>query len=236
MGQYYNLIFADLELSCEIIKSNRKTAAIQVTAEGLVRIRIPSRTTKLELHNIIEQNKDWIYSHYEKSRKQQEYAKKQIFCNGTILQFHETCLQVEVVPSPVNEKTMIQIVGSRLQIMTSELSDQDIHACVVLWLRKVGRTIFQERVQHFAALMQVEYQNITIKDQKTRWGSCSSKKNLNFNYRLLLMPASLLDYVVVHELAHLKEMNHSKKFWGIVEAVLPDYKQQRKRLMEYRLA
>jgi hypothetical protein len=78
--------------------------------------------------------------------------------------------------------------------------------------------------------MHVTYEHITLKEQKTRWGSCSSLGNLNFNWKLLLMEPRLLDYVVVHELAHRLEMNHSAAFWRIVEAYIPDYRECRKAL------
>ena len=84
-----------------------------------------------------------------------------------------------------------------------------------------------ERVRYFAPLVGVDYGRITVRNQKTRWGSCSGKGNLNFNCLLMLTPAEVIDYVVVHELCHLKEMNHSPKFWAEVERVLPDYKQSR---------
>ena len=80
-----------------------------------------------------------------------------------------------------------------------------------------------KRVSYFARLMGVSYRNITIREQKTRWGSCSSEKNLNFNWKLILAPPEVLDYVVVHELCHLKEMNHSKAFWDEVGKVMPEY-------------
>ena len=83
------------------------------------------------------------------------------------------------------------------------------------------------RVKHFASIVGVEYGRITIRNQKTRWGSCSGKKNLNFNCLLMLTPTEVIDYVVVHELCHLKEMNHSPRFWAEVERVLPNYKSSR---------
>lgn len=92
--------------------------------------------------------------------------------------------------------------------------------------------IFPERVEYYARKMGISYGRITIREQKTRWGSCSSKGNLNFNWKLTLMPMEILDYVVVHELAHRREMNHSKDFWKIVEQVLPDYQERRKQLRE----
>ena len=82
-------------------------------------------------------------------------------------------------------------------------------------------------VEHFATLMGVEYGRITVRNQRTRWGSCSGKKNLNFNCLLMLTPPAVIDYVVVHELCHLKEMNHSADFWRQVETVLPDYRERR---------
>lgn len=80
------------------------------------------------------------------------------------------------------------------------------------------------RVSHFAPLVGVTYGRITIRNQRTRWGSCSSKGNLNFNCLLMLAPASVQDYVIVHELCHRKEMNHSPRFWAEVERIIPDYK------------
>ena len=92
-------------------------------------------------------------------------------------------------------------------------------------LAEEALTIIPERVKYFADVVGVTYGRITIRNQKTRWGSCSSKGNLNFNCLLMLAPKEVMDYVVVHELCHRKEMNHSKAFWSEVEKVLPNYKE-----------
>lgn len=93
-------------------------------------------------------------------------------------------------------------------------------------LADVALRVLPERCRYFAGIMGVSYGRITIRNQKTRWGSCSSKGNLNFNCLLMLAPPEIRDYVVVHELAHRKEMNHSPCFWKEVEKVLPDYRQR----------
>lgn len=98
-----------------------------------------------------------------------------------------------------------------------------------------AKRIFPERTAYFAKRMGVDYGRITIREQKTRWGSCSSKGNLNFNWKLVLLDPELQDYVVVHELAHRREMNHSVAFWKVVEAELPDYRERRRRLKECRI-
>ena len=94
--------------------------------------------------------------------------------------------------------------------------------------RRKARERIGQRTAYFAALMGVTYGRISIRSAKTRWGSCSSEGNLNFHWKLVLMPPEVLDYVVVHELAHRKEMNHSRKFWAEVKNVLPDYEKRRK--------
>ena len=93
--------------------------------------------------------------------------------------------------------------------------------------------MLRQKAALYAGIMQVTFGTITVRDQKTRWGSCSAKGNLNFNWRLILAPEPVLDYVVIHELAHRKEMNHSERFWNLVETVMPDYRNQRRWLKDH---
>ena len=103
------------------------------------------------------------------------------------------------------------------------------------YYRNLAREVLGARTGYYARKMGVTYGRISIREQKTRWGSCSGKGNLNFNWKLSLVPDEILDYVVVHELAHRKEMNHSNAFWNVVEKYMPDYKERRKKLREYHI-
>ena len=114
----------------------------------------------------------------------------------------------------------------------NRISSMEFTPAQIRVYKERAKGIISRRVQHYAQLMGVNYGRITIKDQKSRWGSCSEKSNLNFSWRLILMPIEVMDYVVVHELAHLKQMNHSQAFWEEVEKILPNYKEQRKWLKE----
>lgn len=98
---------------------------------------------------------------------------------------------------------------------------------------KMAKEVFENKVRYYINLTGGEYKRISVRDQKTRWGSCSSNGTLSFNYRLLFAPVKCLDYVVVHELCHLTHMNHSKEFWNKVAEVMPDYKEPRRWLKDH---
>ena len=99
--------------------------------------------------------------------------------------------------------------------------------------RQAAASYFPMRAAYYQQFTGGTYKRITIRGQRTRWGSCSGRGTLSFNWRLMMAPPKVLDYVVVHELAHRKEMNHSARFWAEVERILPDYKRRRKWLKDY---
>ena len=171
-----------------VIRSNRKTVAIQVNSDLSVTVRAPRSVSEKDIEEILKKKEAWISKHIEKIKETKE--------------------RFEAEP-------------------TEKLTREKVIA-----LAEEALKVIPERVEYFAKVIGVTYGKITIRNQKTRWGSCSSKGNLNFNCLLMLAPPEVLDYVVVHELCHRKQMNHSKAFWLEVENVLPDYKEARKWLKE----
>ena len=172
-------------MNVKIIRSNRKTLAIQINPDLSVTVRAPMYAPQSDIERILREKEGWIQKHIEKIREQ-EAKKKEI--------------QGESVESEY-------------------LTNEEIKKLADKALQHIPK-----RVSYFAKQIGVTYGKITIRNQKTRWGSCSSKGNLNFNWKLILMPREVLDYVVVHELAHRKEMNHSRAFYQVVESIMPDYK------------
>jgi len=165
----------------QIIKSDRKTIAIEIKPDGQVVVRCPKRMRIEEARRFAESKADWIQKHLAK-RLPQDVAK--------------------YTPKEIEQ------------------------------LREQARKLVTERVRYYAPIIGVTYGHIAIRTQHTRWGSCSSKGNLNFNCLLALVPPEVLDYVVVHELCHRKELNHSERFWKEVERILPDYKTRKKWLKD----
>jgi len=96
--------------------------------------------------------------------------------------------------------------------------------------RETARILVENKISYFNKFYKFNINRIAIKNQRRRWGSCSSKANLNFNYKIIFLESQFADYLIVHELCHLKEFNHSKKFWNLVEKTIPDYKTINQRL------
>ncbi len=111
--------------------------------------------------------------------------------------------------------------------------DTELHSCLEMWYREQAKNKIEPMVDDFSRRMALRYGRITLKGQKTLWGSCSRKGNLNFNWRLMMTPEEVIQYVVVHELAHLKQMNHSRRFWEIVERYCPSWRERRRWLRDH---
>ncbi|KKR13462.1 MAG: hypothetical protein UT42_C0046G0005 [Candidatus Falkowbacteria bacterium GW2011_GWA2_39_24] len=105
-----------------------------------------------------------------------------------------------------------------------------------LQYKEQARSLIKDRLSYYNRLYKFKVTAFAIRNQQTRWGSCSGKSRLNFNYRLVFLPTDLVDYIIVHELCHLQEMNHSLKFWRLVEQTIPDHKQRRQQLKKFHLS
>lgn len=173
----------------QMIRSNRRTIAIEITRDCQVLLRVPNRMKQKDVQAFVSEKWAWIEKNY-REMQQKRQKREDLF-------------------------------------QTYQLTDDRIRE-----LAKQACQIIPQRVAYYAEKMGVTYGRITIRNQKTRWGSCSSKGNLNFNCVLMLAPKEVLDYVVIHELCHRKEMNHSKRFWKEVEKVMPDYEVHKKWLKD----
>lgn len=178
-------------ISYDLVRSARRSIAIQISCDGHVTVRAPRRCDGAAIERFLREKQEWIL------RKQKELQEK------------TSMVQDELEKQP-------------------KLTKEDYRRYQELAVETLAR-----KAALYADRMQVTYGNITIRDQKTRWGSCSARGNLNFNWRLILAPEEVLDYVVIHELAHRREMNHSERFWREVEQYCPDYRDRKKWLREH---
>lgn len=146
----------------------------------------------------------------------------------TVLPYLGGQLHVSVLEQPLFQKIFITRRGDMLFIETPVLEAGAVKRALQEWYIREARREIGAAVSRYARTMEISYGRIAIRGQRTRWGSCSSNANLNFNWRLVMMPQPILEYVVVHELAHRRQMNHSPAFWAEVEKALPDYRESDK--------
>lgn len=172
-----------VEIPCRIVRTSRKTMALQIEEDGQVTVRVPRTVTEAQAEEFARRHGEWILKTREKVLQNASWRRSY---------------------TEAEKQTGKQRLSRKLE----------------------------ERLLLFASVMGVSYGRVSIRDQRTRWGSCSGKGNLNFNWKLSLVPDEILDYVVVHELAHRIEMNHSANFWREVEKILPDYRERRMWLKE----
>jgi len=214
-----------------LTRSRRKTIAIHII-NGAVDVRAPLFATKRDIDRFVLSKEKWIKEKLEKSVNQIEKRESFNIDYGARILFRGR-------EYPIVAREGIHVGFDEVQFyMPPNFSSEQVkNACVQLY-RMLAKDVLTDRVSDYAELMKVAPTAVKINSAKTRWGSCSAKKSLNFSWRIIMADDDVIDYLVVHELAHITEMNHSKRFWTVVEGVLPDYKERQKRLkqLQHRLS
>lgn len=207
----------------------RRSIGLRIDDSGLT-VSMPLRASEKWLHTVLNEKADWVVEKLGswQSRKPAE----QEWRDGASLPFRGETFTLRIIPGLFNSPP--QIRGEQLHVHMVDISDESrIEKLVTLWYRREAEQVFGECVAHYAPLMGVMPKQIKLSSAKTQWGSCTSRGVVRFNWQLVRMPLHLIDYVVVHELAHLVEMNHSAAFWRVVENACPDYAKYRAELRTY---
>ncbi|MEQ1488215.1 MAG: SprT family zinc-dependent metalloprotease [Methylotenera sp.] len=221
------LKFADGEIiTYSLERRQRRTVGLKITQNGLV-IHAPRRISQSQLDDIILHKADWIRKklaslHQHKIPAMQWQDSEQLLLLGSPITL---ALEHNARSKAVEYTTGV------LQLAMPNIEDQTaVSHKVIQWYKKQALADFSRRLEIFSAKLGVSFKSLTLSNAKSRWGSCNSRKEIRLNWRLLQAPPHIINYVVCHELAHLKEMNHSAKFWATVANIYPDYKQAEKEL------
>lgn len=197
---------------------------LRVDMSGAVEVVLPTRAPLREAAPFVKQHAEWLHrtlARFEQMRAAR--ATQQRATAGTV-SYRGRSIPLRIQPAQ-DCRLSLQYRDDHFLIKTPpEATDEDVKALLRRWYRAVARPLFEERVTELNQITRYPWKRIRIADQKTRWGSCSTSGTLSFNWKLLSAPADVLDYVVLHELAHIKEPNHSPRFWALVEAACPRYR------------
>jgi len=209
-----------------LIRSQRKSVAIHIRPDATVEVRAPLRMPKREIDKIVASKEDWISKRLPMVQERQE--QKAAFSLG----YGDTVLvRGREYPIAAKSGNRVGFDDERFYLPPDLSAEQIKYACVQIY-KLVAKQVLTNKTIDFAKRMGVKPAAVKINSANTRWGSCSTRKNINYSWRLIMAEDDVIDYVVVHELAHITEMNHSDRFWAIVAGILPDYQARRERLKE----
>lgn len=204
----------------------RRSIGLRIDDDGLT-IAMPLRASEKWLHSVLQERAQWIVEKLAgwQTRKPEPVR----WIDGESIQFLGEPLALRVVASLFDAPPLLR--GRQLFVhVTDSVSHMVIEQGVTQWYRREAELLFRERVVHYAPQLGVSPTEVKLSSARTQWGSCTARGTVHLNWQLIKFPLRLIDYVVVHELAHLIEMNHSAAFWRVVKSVCPDYAKRRKEL------
>lgn len=200
----------------KIIRSlKRQTLSLHIQPDGSLLVKSPYLLPRFAINQFIKKNETWIKKKQELLQSRTTQKKKD-----------EYLYLGKAYPLEIRggQKELVE-VSDKLYLASS--NKRYAKTYVTTWYKSQARILISKRVHHYAKIAGVSFKSINFTSATTRWGSCSSQKTLNFNWKLIMAPIEVIDYVVAHELAHLTEMNHSKAFWETVRKMYPLYREYR---------
>jgi predicted metal-dependent hydrolase len=212
----------------KLIRSKRRTIALIIERDGSFTVRAPMRAPHAAIETFIQQKADWITRTREnmKSTPGEPTLRKQ-YTDGEKFLLLGSSFDLKLVGL---QKHSLHFDNGFTLSRAEQTNGEQVFT---RWYKERALEIISERVKQYSQQYNFTPRQVKISSAKTRWGSCSSSGVLNFTWRLVMAPLDVIDYVVVHELVHLRVKDHSSKFWKAVEAIYPEYKKQRKWLREH---
>lgn len=210
----------------ELIRTRRRTLAIIIEDDGRVVVRAPMRLAATAIHEFVNAKALWIAAKQDQARRQASRVPLKQFVSGEEFLFLGEPYRLEV--NDDQSPSLIFKGGFSL----SAAAVPRARTVFEQWYRRQARGVITPRVEFYAAQHGFQPQRIGITAARKQWGSCGAAGNLRFAWRLVMAPPPMIDYVVVHELVHLRHRNHSKRFWGKVRSILPDFQQREAWLKE----
>ncbi|MCO5387430.1 SprT family zinc-dependent metalloprotease [Desulfosporosinus sp.] len=224
------LTIRDHTIPYEERRSTRYRRITLSILEDRVRISAPKNVSAKQLKDLVNAKQEWILKHW--LVKQDAMKCPARYIDGEQFLYRGNTIELKIIRYP-RKLIRVFLEGQSLVVnLPMDLLEQDcasnIMAVLKLWYKAQARKILQDKLDIQAKRMQVSFQTFRLKEQKTRWGSCSSKGNLNLNWRIIMAPDPAMDYIIIHELAHLTHLNHSNQFWQRVAEFMPEYADWRK--------
>ncbi|MFC2158369.1 M48 family metallopeptidase [Acidobacteriota bacterium] len=218
-------------ISCRIRKSRRaRHIGLRILDDGSLGITVPQHRKTFDLDSLLIHHRRWISKNIERNSLEKLRPPFHLEDERSLPLLDYTC-RLHIILSP-ERRSGVEFKPPHLHLQAKDTRFTTLYQMVENWYKKMARNFLRQRIPHWAGILGVSPESVRVKNQRTLWGSCSRKKNLNFNWRIMLLSPQAADYLIIHELLHLKHMDHSKKFWKSVEMFCPDYRKCKRELKE----
>lgn len=211
------------DFSYKLIRSHRRSIALVVARDATLTVRAPLRMPLRFVEMFLEERRDWVGRTIARVQEEHAHVSERRYEDGERFRFLG-----EEYPLRIVESAMKPLFFERGEFRMFQHSRHRARTLFAEWYRKEAKRIIEDRVSFFSNQHGLRFGKISIKDMRSRWGSCGPDGSLNFNLRLVMAPLSAIDYVVAHELAHLTHRDHSPLFWNAVAMMHPNYRQDRR--------
>ena len=230
------LVLGGLRVAYEFERGQRRSIGLRVGPQGLS-VRAPSWTPLAEVEALLQRKADWVLTKLRQVAQAERLGPAVTdWHEGGELAYLGRCLRLGLAPEHGFEGAGAALAGERLLLaLASDAGPERVRDAAQAWLMREAKRIFTERLDHYAPRLGVRYAGLRLSSAATRWGSASADGRIALNWRLVHLSLEMIDYVVAHELSHLREMNHGPSFWGVVESVMPDYEARREALRRVRI-
>lgn len=225
-------IHKDRKINFNIIYRKRKTMSLEIKPDGIINVIAPNGLDKNFIINKVKDKSDWIVKKLDELEVKKDNRYTRTYESGDVFLYlgKEYVLEIIIDKSLVGAK--VNLENEKLVVRANNNNKEFIQHTLKLWYTDETLDIVKKRIDYYKNSFKDRVTSIKIKDQKTRWASCTYKNEILFNLRCSMMPIEIIDYIVVHEMCHMEHRNHSKSFYLAVEDILPDYKNQIKWLKE----
>jgi len=231
IGQHKAIVYGQTIYYTVKRSPKAKYVRLEVRPETGLTVVIPRSYKPEQVPALLKEKERWISGKLAKYARVQQSGITKSLENGDTVPYLGRDMKV-VVRQSEGKLERVNLERNRL-IVDLGAGDNGLNPLLEQWYRMQAAELIEEKVNKMSSLMGLKYGRLTIRGQKTRWGSCSHKGNLNFNWRLMMVPEPVIDYIIIHELAHLKEMNHTKRFWQLVEQYCPKWRNHKKWLRDH---
>lgn len=215
-----------MTINFEVIYRKRKTMTISVEPPDKITVIVPQGTKEELILDKVKANSSWIIKKLQYFGSI-HYPQKREYKNGESFMYRGKNYSLYLNVDKTLNKISVKLYQGKFMVSTPTTNKEVLRKSMEEWYRHKALEKIKESLPYYQAKVDRIPTHIYIKDQKRRWGSCSSKGNLNFNWRLIMAPPRVMDYIIVHEICHMVHLNHSREFWDLVSSIMPDYKEQK---------